>query len=152
MAALRSKLVICNIPTVDSDAAMKFYGTLLGGGDFARAPNKEESYYRPISPDGVDLTITKRHEEQEGWTCYFAVDDLERALEELQGAGAKVIQEIMSVDAARGEGDVGRMAIVLDPDKNSVGLLEVTDAGAKKYFGVDQRRELRPEQLESPSG
>ena len=146
MAALRSKLVICNIPTVDSDAAMKFYGTLLGGGEFAPAPNKEESYYQSISPDGVDLTITKRHEEQEGWTCYFAVDDLERALEELQGAGAKVIQEIKSVDAAGGEGDVGRMAIVLDPDKNSVGLLEVTDAGAKKYFGVDQRRELRPEQ------
>lgn len=151
MASLRSKLVICNIPTVNSDAAMKFYGTLLGGGEFAPAPNKEDSYYRPISPDGIDLTITRRYEEQESWTCYFAVDDLDRAFEELVGAGAEVKLEPKSVAAAGGEGDVGRMAIVLDPDKNSVGLLELTNAGAQKYFGLDARRELRAEQIASQS-
>jgi predicted enzyme related to lactoylglutathione lyase len=150
-AGIRSKLVICNIPTVDTEAAQKFYGTLLGGGEFAPAPNREESYYRPISPDGIDLTITKRYEELESWTCYFAVDNLERTLEELREAGAEVKLKPTSVAGAGAKGDVGRMAIVLDPDKNSVGLLELTDSGAQKYFGLDERRELRAEQLASQS-
>ncbi len=58
---LNAKLVMCSIPTTNSAAAQQFYNTLLGGDDFARTLNGQiESYYRPISKDGLTLTITAR--------------------------------------------------------------------------------------------
>jgi predicted enzyme related to lactoylglutathione lyase len=146
VAEIKSKLVICNIPTTNSDAAQRFYGALLGGGEFAPAPNKADSFYRPISRDGIDLTITRRHDDHESWTCYFAVENLDRAIEELSSAGGEIVVKPQAVASASGDGEVGRTAVMLDPDKNHVGLIELTDDDAQQYFGLRESRELRAEQ------
>ena len=74
---LNAKLILCNIPTKNSAAARKFYNTLFGGQDFARSLNdKIESYFRPISQDGVTLAIATRSNDREPITAFFAVDSV----------------------------------------------------------------------------
>lgn len=149
---LKSKLVLCNVPSVDSPAARRFYGALLGE-DFARAPNPEvESYFTLLSRDGVDLTITYRQSDEERLTCYFAVENLEESLEELRQLGGEVVVQPKDVavdpDRAPGAGKqksggrprVGRMAVLLDPDKNHVGLMEIAP-DAHRHFKWGQFHE-----------
>src|SRR5215210_6913943 len=139
MARLKAQLVLCNVPSVDTGAATRFYGALLGS-DFARGLNDEvESYFQPISKDGIDMTVTQRFDDQERMTCYFAVDDLEATLKELQELGGEVEVDPRPVSLSRRArkyreeakkagfkvGDtVGRMAVLLDPDKNHVGIIQ----------------------------
>lgn len=155
---LKSKLILCNVPTVRSDEARRFYGALLGQ-DFARGLSPEvESYFAPLSPDGVDITITQRFDDSERLTCYFAVDDLDRSIRELTELGAEVMvpprevpigppeareryEKSLARDSKPGRGkDVpvradraGRMAVLLDPDRNHIGLMELDDH-AKRHF------------------
>ncbi len=89
---LNAKLVICSVPTKNSAAAQQFYNTLFGGADFARTLNDQiESYYRPISEDGLTLTIAARQSDREPITCFFAVDNLNETVEQLEAAGGKVV-------------------------------------------------------------
>lgn len=162
-AMLKSKLIMCNVPTSDSDAAQKFYGALLGADDFLPSPNEAESYTLPLSQDGVDLNITRRYDDNERLTCYFAVDDLDEALRLTEELGGKRILDPADVpidDKARRllsqsqrggveVGDsVGRMAIVLDPDGNHVGFMELAE-GVHRHFrwGMAQRP-LEADQVE----
>jgi predicted enzyme related to lactoylglutathione lyase len=150
-AQLKSKLVMCNVPTVDSEKSRRFYSALLGSEDFVRAPKTDvETYYQPISRDGIDLSITQRYDDNESWTCYFAVEDVERSIEELSSYGAEVVHKPQEVPSAE-DSEIGRFAVVLDPDRNHVGLIELRP-DAQKYFGLGESRELRPEQLERPAG
>lgn len=162
-ARLRASLVLCNVPTTNSEAAQKFYGLLLGT-DFARAPNEDvESYFAPISEDGIDITITQRYVDEERLTVYFAVDDLAQTLAELQDAGGEVVVAPQPVtiserasniyrETARLEGydvggAVGTMAVVLDPDRNHVGLMQL-DESAQSHFRVgNHQRALGRDQI-----
>lgn len=150
---LRGSLIMCNVPTTNSEAARRFYGSLLGDDSFARGLNDEvESYFMPISEDGIDLTITQRYDDSERLTCYFAVEDLGASLEELRSLDGRVVVEPQPVrigpekarrfykELGRREGievgdDVGTMAVVLDPDGNHVGLMQLEPI-AMKHFQV----------------
>jgi predicted enzyme related to lactoylglutathione lyase len=134
---LKSKLIICNVPTANTDAARKFYGALVGVDEFERAPTKEvESYFQQISEEGIDLRITERqHDRDHNWTCFFAVDDVERAVKELSEAGGEVAAEPRELDTERGS--AGRFAVVLDPDRNAVGLVEVNPE-SRPYFRLEE--------------
>lgn len=152
---LQAKLIMCNVPTSNSAGARKFYNALLGGDDFVRNLNdKIESYSRPISPDGIDLTISPRVDDREGLMCYFGVADLQAAIETLKKLGGTVVVQPLDVNVSgspkalefyrrqnerRGEAvasnKVGRMAIMLDPDGNYVGLMQLEES-AKRYFRV----------------
>src|SRR6266849_6388644 len=89
---LHAKLVTCTVPTKNSAAAQKFYNTLFGGQDFARSLNdKFESYFRPISQDGLTLSIATRSNDREPITCFFAVDNLDATVSQLVAAGGKVV-------------------------------------------------------------
>src|SRR5271169_1397882 len=88
---LNAKLVMCHIPTNNSATAQRFYNTLFGGDDFARSLATIESYYRPISQDGVTLTMAGRQDQREPITCYFAVDNLDDTVRQLVAAGGKVV-------------------------------------------------------------
>jgi predicted enzyme related to lactoylglutathione lyase len=91
---LKAQLVLCNVPTSNSEAALGFYGALLGSDDFVRGLNDEvESYFRPLSQDGIDLTVTQRYDDQERLTCYFAVESLDDTLQELSDRGGKTVVE-----------------------------------------------------------
>jgi predicted enzyme related to lactoylglutathione lyase len=152
---LRASLVLCNVPTTDSESARKFYASLLGldAEEFARGLNdRVDSYFVPLSEDGIDLSITNRFRDDERLTCYFAVDDLDATLAELGQGAAKVVVEPRPVHVAdqgkrtiaaaavregleglRASDSMGRMAVVLDPDGNHVGLMELA-AVAQKHF------------------
>lgn len=163
LAQLKAQLVICNVPSTKYEESMRFYGALLGSDDFAPAPNdKVDSYFRPISEDGIDLTITQRYDDSERLTCYFAVASLDEALKELRELGGEVVVEPRPVTAGRatqgalkaGEA-VGRMAVMLDPDGNHVGLIELVAESALEHFragpyqralGEDQLRGLEEAQ------
>jgi predicted enzyme related to lactoylglutathione lyase len=154
--ALRGSLIMCNVPTTNSQAARRFYGSLLGDDSFARGLNDEvESYFMPISEDGIDLMITQRFDDSERLTCYFAVEDLKATLEELRGLDGRVVVEPQPVKIAKKarrfyqelgqrEGidvgdDVGTMAVILDPDGNHVGLMQLEPI-AEKHFSVGKYR------------
>jgi len=152
---LKASLVLCNVPTTNSDAARRFYGRLLGvdTGEFARGLNdRVESYFIPLSEDGIDLTITQRFTDEERLTCYFAVENLDAALAELTETEAKVVAEPQQIyvgperakrffqKAAERQGltvgdSIGRLAVLLDPDGNHVGILELEEV-AQAHFKV----------------
>lgn len=159
---LKSKLILCNVPTSDSDAAQRFYGALLGADDFLSAPNDSESVTLPLSQDGVDLTITRRYDDNERLTCYFAVHDLDEALRQALELGGKLMVEPRDVpiesrvakqlqaSLPRGVkvGDaVGRMAVVLDPDGNHVGLMEPAEAAHRHFRWGRAQRALEGDQI-----
>jgi predicted enzyme related to lactoylglutathione lyase len=150
---LKASLVLCNVPTADSIQARAFYNSLLGVGEFAPTPNEDvaESYFAPISDDGIDLTITSRYDDSERLTCYFAVEDLNAAITELTAAGGRLAVPPRTVSAgseraqrlrrarggARGSEfgpSVGTMAVMLDPDGNHVGLMQIQEEAARRHF------------------
>lgn len=153
--SLKASLILCNVPSTNSDAARRFYATLLGVDvdDFARGLNDEvESYFVPISDDGVDLTVTQRFVDEERLTCYFAVEDLKGTVEQLSESSGKVVVEPRAVkvggdrarryyeEAAKRAGlkagdTVGTMAVLLDPDGNHVGLMQLEEF-AQAHFKV----------------
>jgi predicted enzyme related to lactoylglutathione lyase len=163
---LKAKLVVCNVPTSNSAAARKFYDTLFGGADFARSLNdKIESYYRPISEDGLTLAIATRQEAREPVTCYFAVDDLATAVRELEAAGGKVVvkstplpisgssvalkvfdddNKAKGVHAAQVP---SHWATMLDPDGNYIGLLQLQGTLQHNLKAEPAQRRLSAQQV-----
>lgn len=148
-AKLKAKLVICNVPSTNFGQARRFYSALFGSDDFVRGPNREvESYNRPLSPDGIDLSITQRYDDREGFTCYFAVKDLAQAVEMLQEAGGRLVTEPTPVPEPDGRGKMGLMAVMLDPDGNHVGLIEL-NTRAHGHFRLGRfQRPLQPDQVD----
>ena len=138
---LNAKLVICSVPTKNSAASQKFYNALFGGEDFARSLNdKIESYFRPISQDGVNLTVTARQNDREPITVYFAVDNLDQTIKALEAAGGKVIvnstpvpvsgkpeaiKALGAIHGAQPPSTAGQFATMQDPDGNYLGLMQL---------------------------
>ncbi len=165
-AKLKAQLVLCNVPTQNSEAARRFYGSLLGSDDFVRALNDQvESYFRPLSPDGIDMTITQRYEDEERLTCYFAVESLDATLKELEALGGKIVVQPRDVPIGPKrafefysgqmrrlgvkvrKNVVGRMAVLLDPDGNHVGVMQL-EAHAHPHFRLGEfQRPLDPDQV-----
>jgi hypothetical protein len=126
-----------------------------------------ESYFRPISEDGTNLLVTQRYDDHEALTCYFAVDNLEQAIESLQQAGGTLIvppanvplavppqtREVLSPEfIRRGIGipqSVARMAVMLDPDRNHVGLIQLTPESIGYFHAGIFQRPLLPSQVEA---
>jgi predicted enzyme related to lactoylglutathione lyase len=156
MARLKAQLVLCNVPSVDTGAATRFYGALLGQ-DFARGLNDDvTSYFQPIHKDGIDMTVTERFDDRERMTCYFAVEDLEGTIRELEGLGGTVEAEPRPVNLSKRarkyreqakraglevQDTVGTMAVLLDPDKNHVGLIQLEEHAKKLHFKVTEDNE-----------
>jgi len=161
---MAAKLIFCNVPSDNPQNALQFYGTLLGiaPNDFAQAPTEKiESYQHLISPDGIDLKVASRNNPNERITCYFAVDDLDGMLKQLQSIGGNVIVQpapaeiaqaaVQEIDVIRkstggssagqqANPEVGRWALVRDPDGNLVGLTQLTSSEARMHYKVDTHR------------
>ena len=118
-------LVWCEIPVTDLDAAMAYYGAVLG-----HPLAKDESGPNPMamlpvkSPmDGTagHLYPGKPAGDGSGVTVHLAVPALEVALERVMEAGGRVLPGIIPIPS-------GRFAYTLDPDGNSIGLFEFSKA------------------------
>jgi predicted enzyme related to lactoylglutathione lyase len=157
---LNAKLVMCHVPTNNSANAQKFYNTLFGGDDFARSLNDQiESHYRPISQDGLTLTMAKRQDQREPVTCYFAVDNLDDTVRELVAAGGKVIvnstplpvsgppQAIAAARQVVPSNTLGRFVTMLDPDENYIGLIQLDASMQSKFNAQPAQRMLSQQQV-----
>jgi predicted enzyme related to lactoylglutathione lyase len=142
----KAKLIMCNVSSTDPMRAQRFYATLLGDLEFVRSPNPAvEQYYTPISDDGIDLTITTRKSDIERVTPYFAVDNLSAAIKELEQLGGTLL---WPKEGSEGKLKVGQTVVMLDPDGNHVGLMQVATA-AHHHFRLGKfRRKLDQSQLE----
>jgi predicted enzyme related to lactoylglutathione lyase len=166
---LNAKLVICSVPTKNSAASQKFYNALFGGDDFARSLNdKIESYFRPISQDGVNLTVTARQNDREPITVYFAVDNLDQTVKALEAAGGKLVvnstpmplsgkpEAVKAFSAAHGaqatSSGAGHFATMQDPDGNYLGLMQLEDAVSTLLHAKPEHRQLSPTQVSSLEG
>jgi predicted enzyme related to lactoylglutathione lyase len=158
---LNAKLVFCSVPTKNTEAAQKFYDTLLGGEDFARSLNdKVESYFRPISQDGLTLSITPRYDEREPITCFFAVDDLKKTVSQLEAAGGKVVvnstempasgppQALMAAQEIEPATNWGQFVTMLDPDGNYLGLMQLEESAQSTFNARKAQRKLSKAQVD----
>jgi len=161
---LNAKLVICSVPTRNSSAAQQFYNALLGGNDFAPSLNQQvESYYRPISEDGLTLTVAARQSDRESITCYFAVDNLDEMVKQLQAAGGTVIvnpapvattapsevkQAYAEVVGQQAPDQAGRWAGMTDPDGNYLALMQLDSATQQQLNAGPAHRRLSQTQVD----
>src|SRR2546423_7488481 len=143
-AHLKGKLVFYDVPATNIDNSRKFYAALLGT-DLAQIPNaKEKGFFHPLSADGIDITLHPRRKQDppDIPTAYFAVADLGAAIRQLTAAGGKQVHAPQDIPLPTGDAlkkyraeakaagqDVGkrlgRGAVLLDPDKNPVGLVQL---------------------------
>jgi predicted enzyme related to lactoylglutathione lyase len=102
-------------PVKDLAKAKALYGALLGV-----APEMDEPYYVGFRVGDQDIGLDP-HGHSQGMTGpvgYYDVDDIEGSLELLLEAGAEVQQTTRDVGGGK------LIAIVKDPDGNSIGLIQ----------------------------
>jgi predicted enzyme related to lactoylglutathione lyase len=115
--------------TPDTDAAAAFYGRLFGW--TATDPDEEYGGYRMLLRDGVPVAGLMRNDGSMGgpnaWSVYLATDDAAGLVERARAAGAEVVAGPMAV------GDLGSMAVLVDPSGAAVGAWQ---AGSFEGTGV----------------
>lgn len=139
-----AQLVFCNVPARSADSLLPFYGALLGidPGDFVQ--NQESpipQYYEPITGDGVDITITQRNDTREVTVTYWSVEDIQDAINSLSEVGGEVVTGPTEMP------DGGQTALLLDPEGNFVGLVQLSDQGKQYFRAGKEHREKSKESL-----
>ena len=102
-------------PVKDIAQAKKLYSMLWGVDHLY-----DEPYYVGFSIGGLDTGLDP-HGHSQGMTgpvAYWQVDDIEKSLKALLGAGAEALQEVKDVGGGR------LIASVKDADGNIIGLMQ----------------------------
>lgn len=102
-------------PVKDLAAAKRIFGRLAGV-----EPYSDEAYYVGFKVEGQDVGLDpKGHDKgMTGPVGYWHVDDIDMTLAALTDAGATVQDPVRKVGGSR------RIATVIDPDGNPIGLLQ----------------------------
>jgi predicted enzyme related to lactoylglutathione lyase len=113
--AMTSGMKTVMYPVKDIAAARKLYGQLLGV-----EPYMDEAYYVGFNVDGQDVGLDPNGHGKgmTGPLGYWHVDDIEQTLQTLLDAGATAGQPVRDVGGGK------LIATVVDPDGNTVGLLQ----------------------------
>lgn len=163
---MRPSLCTINIPTTNFEKSTKFYNYLCEY-EFAQALTEEvDSRSVPISRDGIFLQLTQQLHEGEHVVCYFGVKDLNKAIEELQKLGGKLMAGPFDLPVPPGMVDelrreyrrslkrgeeipptTGKSAILQDPHGNGVGLLSLESHAHKNFCVGDHYRPVTETQL-----
>jgi predicted enzyme related to lactoylglutathione lyase len=126
-----AQLVFCNIPAREPKSLIGFYSALLGSGAFVENEHSPiPQYQEALTGDGVDLTITQRQDTRDVTAVYWAVSDVEAMIDQLKKAGGELVEHKDTPDG-------GRTAVMLDPEGNFVGLLQLA-RDAQEYFQVGE--------------
>jgi len=99
-------------PVKDITRAKVLFRELLGVDPYADAP-----YYVGFKVGNQDIGLDPNGH-KEGTTAYYHVDDIQKSLQTLVDAGAKLVQEIKDVGGGR------LIASVRDSNDNIIGLLQ----------------------------
>ena len=102
-------------PVRDIDQAKTRFTGLLGV-----EPTSDTPYYVGFTVDGQDIGLDPNGHAQgmTGPVAYVQVDDIEASVQALAGAGMEEERTITDVGGGR------RIAVVKDPDGNTIGLLQ----------------------------
>lgn len=158
---MRSRLVMINVPTKGDAHTRTFYSTLLGV-DFAPSlTEKKSSYHAPVGP-GVQMLLNSQVKDGEPVTAYFAVDNLDESVATLVRLGGKAVgrpagvplhpkaiagvagaasasscrkisARVVNPDPLALPPDMGKFALVRDPEGRLVGLIQLHSA-AERFF------------------
>lgn len=99
------------IPVADLTAAKTVYAHVLGV-----EPTMDAPYYVGYDLGGLHVGLAPRRDEV-GTVGYWEVDDIEATRDALLAAGATERQPVQNVGGGR------RLAVLADPDGNSIGIL-----------------------------
>jgi predicted enzyme related to lactoylglutathione lyase len=144
-----AQLLFCNIPARQPQSLVGFYSTLLGAGD-SFVENQQSpipQYQEALTGDGVDLTISQRQDTRDVTTAYWSVSDIDDMIGRLTQLGGEIVTPPTDTP------DGGRTAMVLDPEGNFVGLMQVPEESHEYFqlgkFGAELTDEVerRREQL-----
>lgn len=107
--------------TTDAEAAKKFYSEVCGW-TFDDMPMPFGTYHVAMTKDGPAAGIMPMNDEMAehtpvGWYTYIAVDDVDRAVEQVKSAGGTALNDPFDVP------EVGRIAIVKDSAGATIGLI-----------------------------
>lgn len=102
-------------PVRDLDNAKQVFGAILDAD-----PYMDEPYYVGYAVDGQDVGLNPHGHDQgmTGPVCYWHVDDIEKSLAALTGAGATAGQTVTDVGGGK------LTATVTDADGNVIGLVQ----------------------------
>ena len=118
-----------DLMTSDPEGSKSFYGQLFGW--TAEEPAGEFGGYVNFTKDGVlvagCMPSTEEMPVTDVWSVYLASDDATKTVEAAGAAGGQVVVPAMDV------GDLGTMAVVVDPGGATIGLWQ---PGLHKGFGV----------------
>jgi len=126
-----ARLVFCNIPAREPKSLIGFYSALLGSDAFVQNEHSPiPQYQEALTGDGVDLTITQRQDTRDVTAVYWAVADVEGMIDQLKRQGGELVEH-------KDIPDGGRTAVMLDPEGNFVGLIQLAP-DAHEYFQVGE--------------
>lgn len=146
---LSKKLAFISVAADSPDTVRSFYQTFFGI-DFVQAlTDQQVTYQAPIDEDGIDMLIGPKHNPQDSVIAYYAVDDINTAINQAKAAGGKVIwgPQALPIPPAQQQGykalvqknypddaksasatdwnTVGQGALIADPAGNPVGLVQL---------------------------
>lgn len=124
--------------SANPERSRDFYASVIGwtpkivaAEDTSRPPAPGENEYTLFMQNGVESAGLAKHDDQEptdpkpGWLTYIQVASVDDAVVEALKKGGKVIKA--PTDAV----NVGRIAIIADPDGNTVGLYAPSNKNAE---------------------
>jgi uncharacterized protein len=118
-----------DLMTSDPAGSRDFYGQLLGWA--AEEPNPEFGGYFNFTQDGVRVAGCMASQPDAGmpdvWSVYLATDDARKTVDTAAAHGGQTIVPAMEV------GELGTMAVVLDPGGAAVGMWQ---PGLHRGFGI----------------
>ena len=115
------------LATSDVAGSIAFFRTVAGW-EVADMPMPNGTYHvcsvggTPVAGI-IDLKMTDTEGMPPCWTTYIAVEDVDKAVDQTEGGGGKVLAPPFDVP------QVGRIAIIQDPGGATVGLITPAAAG-----------------------
>jgi uncharacterized protein len=129
-----NKFAHMELNTSDTEAAKDFYERLFGWSyDGLPMPNGETYWF--VKAEGMPSMAINRKAMSEAptsWLGYVSVDSVRASIDRARGLGAQVVLDYMPV------GDMGAMAVLLDPTGAPVALWEDSDKARSDRAARDQ--------------
>lgn len=110
-----------DLVTTDAAAARQFYGALLGW-KFKQTSRSGRTYLlasTSAGPVGGIVDVRDIKDASSHWVSYVSVADVDRAVQQVQTGGGKVV--VPAANLA-----VGRVSVVVDPQGAALGLIKPT--------------------------
>lgn len=116
-----------DLSTSDTERARAFYGEVFGW--TAEEPNPQFGGYFNFSKNGTLVAgcVGAMPGAPDAWSIYLATDDAGKTVDAAAASGAQVVVPASDV------GDLGTMAVLIDPAGAAIGVWR---PGAHKGFGI----------------